>query len=153
MADPVLSAPAYTVVVLIFAISYLLYRFALPRPIPGIPYHEKSTWSIWGDIPALQRHRKATSGSTFQWIAMQSYELDSPIFQLFLFPFSAPKVFLTDHREGLDIMLRRSKDFDRSRFFSDNFVGTIPDAHLVLPTNTRFKAQRKLLADTMTPSF
>ncbi|KAF2150272.1 cytochrome P450 [Myriangium duriaei CBS 260.36] len=151
MAALYFSQTTNTIIGAAIIFCYLLYHAAFPRPISGIPYHKESIRSIWGDIPNLRR--KDPSLSMFQWITAQSHELDSHIFQLFLFPFCAPKVFITDHREGLDIMLRRPKDFDRSSFFSDGFVGTVPDSHLVLPTSNKFKAQRKLLADTMTPSF
>ncbi|KAF2156517.1 cytochrome P450 [Myriangium duriaei CBS 260.36] len=93
-----LPMPIFVVSTLLI-LGYLLYQAALPKPIPGVPYHKDSA------------------------------------------------------RRGLDIMLRRPKDFDRCDFFADVFGGTIPNHHMLMRTNDRFKAQRKLLADTMTPSF
>ncbi|GAM83031.1 hypothetical protein ANO11243_010170 [Dothideomycetidae sp. 11243] len=143
----------YGVIGSVLVIALLVYRAALPKPIPGIPHHKKSLQSIWGDMPALIEFSKNSNQTAMEYVTQQALELDSPIYQLFLFPFKKPNVFITDHREGLDIMLRRQKDFDRCGFFQDVFGGVIPEHHMLMPTNDRFKAQRKLLADTMTPSF
>ncbi|GAM91088.1 hypothetical protein ANO11243_091350 [Dothideomycetidae sp. 11243] len=63
-------------------------------------------------------------------------------------------VFLVDHRESVDIMLRRTKEFDRSNIFADNFRGNMPNSHVVMPTkDPRFAAQRKLIAATMSRDF
>jgi hypothetical protein len=35
----------------ILAVGYYLYRAALPKPIPGIPYNEASAKRILGDAP------------------------------------------------------------------------------------------------------
>ncbi|KAF2152690.1 cytochrome P450 [Myriangium duriaei CBS 260.36] len=144
--------PTYVLAAAVVVLGYFLYRAALPKPIPGIPHHKKSAQSIWGDVPSLLKHQK-NHPQVFDWMTAQALELNSPIFQLFINPFGRPKVFIVDHRESTDILLRRSKDFDRSNFFGDIFVGTIPEHHIVGPTNERFKAQRKLLSDTMSPSF
>ncbi|KAI0124990.1 cytochrome P450 [Xylariales sp. AK1849] len=137
--------------VVIFAV-YVVYRAALPRPIAGIPYHKNSTTRILGDAPAMVRHIQRC-GTVFDWMTEQAVELNSPIYQLFLRPFSKPAVFVTDPREAQDILLRRAKDFDRSQFFRDVFGGTVPHNHVIQPTNDKFRQGRRLLADTMATPF
>lgn len=134
------------------AIAYLLYRLALPRPIPGIPCHATSAKRVLGDLPELIRWQKSTS-EVFTFMAAQFTELNSPILQLFLKPFGRPAVFLADFREGQDILMRRTKEFDRSNFVGDMFIGILPHHQLSMPTNDASKAQRRLLSDTMSPEF
>lgn len=140
-------------VAFVAVLAYLLYRAALPKPIPGIPYHKSSAQSIWGDVPAIRAFSKTTGRSGSEWIIAQAKELDSPIFQIFILPFQSPRVFITDHREGYDIMQRRTKEFDRSTTFGAIFRGTMDHNHILLPTGDRWRAQRRLLSDTMTPGF
>ncbi|KAK2614765.1 hypothetical protein N8I77_001567 [Diaporthe amygdali] len=125
---------------------YTLYRAALPKPIPGIPYHKASATRILGDAPAMVEHKRKHA-TTFDWMTAQGEKLNSPIVQLFLKPFSQPTVFITDPREAQDMVLRRAKDFDRSVFFY------VPNHHLVQPTNEKFRQGRRLLADTMATGF
>lgn len=134
------------------AALYMVYRAALPKPIAGIPYHKHSATHILGDALAMIKH-KQRHGTVFDWMTQQAVELKSPIFQLFLKPFSKPAVFITDPREARDILLRRTKDFDRSQFFKDVFGGTVPDNHVIQPTNDKFRQGRRLLADTMATPF
>ena len=69
--------------------AYLLYRIALPRPIPGIPYNKISASRLLGDLPdALDWHRRRSELFTF--LAAQPVKLKSPIVQVFLRPFSKP---------------------------------------------------------------
>lgn len=136
----------------VFILGYALYRAALPRPIPGIPYHKESANRILGDALGMVKHNQQ-HGTVIDWWTFQGTKLNSPIFQLFLKPFSKPAVFVLDPRETQDVLLRRSKDFDRSEFFADIFVGTVPDHHIVQPTNDKFRRGRRLLADTMSNGF
>ena len=142
----------YAVLGVVFLAVYIVYRAALPRPIAGIPYHKDSATRILGDAPAMIKH-KQRYGTVFDWMTQQAVELNSPIFQLFLRPFSNPAVFITDPREAQDILLRRAKDFDRSQFFEDVFGGTVPYNHVIQPTNDKFRQGRRLLADTMAAPF
>ncbi|GAM85546.1 hypothetical protein ANO11243_035530 [Dothideomycetidae sp. 11243] len=152
MAFPNFSISTYAIAGVVFVLVYLLRRAALPQPIPGIPYHKKSAKSIFGDVPSLLRHQ-ARRPEVFDWMTAQARELNSPVYQLFVKPFGRPKVIVLDHREGHDIMHCRSKEFDRSELFADVFSGAAPNHHIVLPTNAQFRAQRKLLLDTMSPHF
>jgi cytochrome P450 len=129
-----------------------LYRAALPKPIPGIPYVEKNAQSIFGDIPdALKHYRETGMLSTF--CVRRCEELDSPIFQIFLRPFCKPWVILSDAREAQDILSRRGREFDRSQFFSDMFRALFPNAQASLPTHDQWRANRRLMADTMSAQF
>lgn len=147
-----LAPNVYGVVAAILVIGYALYRAALPKPIPGIPYHKASANSILGDLPRLLAHQREHH-TIMDWMAQQGSELKAPIYQLFLAPFGKPRVFVTDHRENIDILTRRTKEFDRSKFFQDLFVGTLPHNHVVQRTNDKFRASRRLIADTMSTTF
>ena len=133
------------------AILYLAYRAALPRPIPGIPYHKSAANSLFGDIPRLLKHYTAEKAIT-AWFPLQCIELDSPIVQLFIRPFGRPMVFLADWRESQDILTQR-KEFDRSRFFGDVLRGLLPNAFITMQTDDIFRHQRRLVAKTMSSSF
>lgn len=142
----------YAVISLILLAGYSLYRAALPKPFPGIPYHKASARRILGDIPDLAKHRRE-HGTFHDWLSQQAVELDSPIYQLFLGPFAKPTVYVTDPRENEDVLLRRGKEFDRSKLYQDIFIGTVPNHHIVQPTNNKFRQGVRLIADTMGAPF
>lgn len=131
---------------------YLCYRWTLPRPIPGIPYNKEATKSILGDIIPMIRYIAKTQ-EIGEFFTLQNITLKSPIVQLFIRPFGRPFVIITDFRESQDILLRRTKEFDRSKFFGDIFSGLLPEHHLIMPTNDTFKRHRRWLQDLMTPDF
>jgi len=134
---------------------YAAYRMALPKPIPGIPYNKAAAKSILGDLPALLE-AKAKSGGTdaLSYVCNQPLEHNTPIFQVFPKPFGKPWVLLTDFREAHDILTRRIKEFDRSKFFKDVFAGVIPYHQIRLnSTDPQFKVNRLLVRDLMTPAF
>lgn len=130
---------------------YLLYRWLLPKPIPGIPYNPKATRSLLGDIPDLVNEVSKTRDLT-AWLCKQITTLDAPVVQVFIRPFSRPFVILSDFRETQDVMTKR-REFDRSRVTSDLLSGPLPNHHFILPTDERWKAHRRLLQDLMTPAF
>lgn len=152
------SPSTYAVLAVVLGGLYALYRASLPKPIPGIPYHKGSANNILGDIPLLVRFRKGTGpgpNSVVDWFALQAKQFDTPVFQLFLTPFAfgKPTVCITDPREAQDILVRRSKEFDRSDFFKSAFGGPLANHHIVQDTNDKFRAGRRLVADTMTTPF
>jgi hypothetical protein len=112
----VYSPTTYGVLGAVLVLLYALYRAALPKPIPGIPYHKASANRVLGDAPGMIKHRQKYS-TVFDWMTAQPVELNSPVAQLFLKPFCQPIVVITDHRESQDVLLRRAKDFDRATFF------------------------------------
>lgn len=146
--------PSMTSLVAIGVVLFLYqcYRWALPKPIKGIPYHKKSAKSILGDVPSLMKHVGETKAS-LTWMSAQCIELNSPIVQLFLKPLGKPVVLLSDFRETQDITMRRLKDFDRSDLFYNVFVGILPNHHIIMPSNEKQKNHRRMLGDTMTPTF
>lgn len=134
-------------------ILYTLYKLCKPHPLPGIPYHEQSAKNLFGDLPALIVH-KATTGRLWNWMVAQNVALNSPIVQIFPEPFRKPFVIITDFREAQDILMRRTKEFDRSPHFSNVFKGMVPDHHITMQSDDpRFKVHRKLIQDLMTPAF
>ncbi|KAH6645266.1 cytochrome P450 [Truncatella angustata] len=132
--------------------SYLLYQWALPKPIPGIPYNVDSSRKILGDIPALLGEISGTDKTFMNYVRKQVDQHNSPIIQLFLRPFGKPMVILSDFRESQDILMRR-KEFDRSNFMEELFQGVAPEHHIMMPTNDVWKAHRRLLQDLMSPPF
>ncbi|KUI64500.1 Trichodiene oxygenase [Cytospora mali] len=135
-----------------FALS-LLYRLALPKPLPGIPYNRESARRILGDVPAITSHMAQTEGGTFITYLMKTMKtLDAPLIQVFIRPFSKPLLILGDFPEAHDMLVRR-KEFDRSHTLGDLVLGLAPDHHIHLPTDTAWKVQRRLVQDLMTPSF
>ena len=83
---------------LLVTIGVLLYRAALPKPIPGIPCAQYSINRLFGDVPdALKYHAKTSE--TVAFLASRCEELKSPIVQVFVRPFARPWVVLADSRE------------------------------------------------------
>lgn len=61
---------------------------------------------------------------------------------------------MTDPYESQDILLRRTKEFDRSGFFGDLINGILPEQHIqFLSNDDRFKKNRALINHLMAPSF
>lgn len=137
----------------LFGLS-LMILFVLPKPIPGIPYNKGSQFKVFGDMPDIIRAMKITDNQLFAWAVSQNIKLKSPIVQVFAQPFKKPWILLTDYRECIDVMLRRTKEFDRSDFAGGALTGIMPDMHVNKRTESaEFKYGRALLNDLMTPTF
>lgn len=95
----------------------------------------------------------AERGDAFSYVAKMAIEMNEPIFQVFMQPLSRPWVVVMDPRETHDIMTRRIKDFDRSKFFGQIFKSMLPNAHVHMPTGDEWHAHRRLVSDTMSPAF
>ncbi|KAK5129842.1 hypothetical protein LTR08_002779 [Meristemomyces frigidus] len=150
---PLASPPAFGVVagVLLLA-GYFLYRATIPKPIPGIPYVAASAMRAFGDVPdALNYHAKTSE--TIAFLGQKCVELNSPIVQVFMRPFSRPWVVLMDSQESQDIMARRTRKFDRSEFFGDLLRATMPHNQVSMKTTDQWRFNRRLMADTMSPQF
>jgi cytochrome P450 len=140
-------------VVILFVGGYLLRRALLPKPIPGVPYRKANAEKLLGNGLEMLAWKKE-HGEMFGYLAKMAVELNAPIFQIFVHPFGKPWVVIADNREANDIMARRtSRDFDRSRFLGDLLSSLSPEFHFHMPTGDRWKAHRKLVADTMSPAF
>jgi len=67
---------------------------------------------------------------------------------------SLPWVVVTDPFESQDILLRRTKEFDRSGFFGELIGGILPEQHIqFLSNDARFKNNRNLINHLMAPTF
>lgn len=151
---PFLSPPAIFVLIGgATALLYYFYKKALPQPIPGIPHNHGSEKRILGDMPGMISAVLKTE-QIFPWMTSQNIKLNSPIIQLFCRPLQKPWVVITDFRESQDILLRRTREFDRSDFLGDVFIGLTPDMHISMKSyEERFKQHRNLLKDLMTLGF
>ncbi|KAL3426498.1 cytochrome P450 [Phlyctema vagabunda] len=150
-----MDLPLHTLVMLatvVAAALFLLYRAALPKPIPGIPYDEKSARRLLGDVPDAFKHYSKTS-EMMSFLAQRCQELDSPMVQVFMRPFSKPWVVMADGREASDIMARRGREFDRGNIFRDFFEAVIPHQQSGLPTNDQWRYNRRLVACAMSTPF
>lgn len=129
---------------------YTLYRWLLPKPIPGIAYNPEATKSLFGDAPSMLEEVKVT-GEFRVWCANQVMKMNSPICQVFVRPFSKPWVLLADFRESRDILMRR-KEFDKAPLITDA-MACLGDFHGRFKTGEAFRANRQLVQDLMTSSF
>lgn len=134
------------------AALYLITKGAYPQPIPGIPHNPESARRLFGDMPGIIKAVKET-GDPVVYYDEQAAIHKSPIFQVFLLPFTSPTVVICDHREIRDIMVHRLKEFDRSNNVINVFEPILGDFQFVLKTNDSWKMHRRLVQDTMTPTF
>ncbi|KAK7946580.1 uncharacterized protein PG986_010901 [Apiospora aurea] len=135
------------------ALLYSLYGWALPKPIPGIPYEATATKSLWGNMSEIMAFKKR-HGEVRPWFARQAVRHRAPLTQAWLTPFSRPVLILSDYREAQDVFLRRSRDFFRGPRSCDAFHGSIPEHHIaMMSADPRFKRNKELVRDLMTPGF
>lgn len=133
-------------------IAYLatLYVRLLPKPIPGdIPYNKSATRSIWGDMWAMYSYKHGH----VEWLLNQARTTTQGPIRQVLVPFTRPFVMVADYRETYDITYRRTDEFDRS-FTSAAFFGVVcPNFHMNLKVGPKWKAQRRLIQDLVSPAF
>ena len=130
----------------------LIYHYAYPRPYPGIPYNKRSAKRVLGDLPDLF-DRVKTSRDTAKFAFEQCRNLNSPVVQLFLRPFSRPFIYIDDVREAEDIMVTRSKEFDRAPSTIGIFKPFVPHSSIIKLTTPEWRAQRRLWTDIMSTDF
>lgn len=148
------ESPVIALVVLALPILlFLSYHRLLPKPIPGIPYNEEAATRLFGDIPTMLS--VISKGDLlFDWMVGNNVRHKSPVTQIFGRPFQKPWVIVTDFRESQDILLHRTKEFDRSKFVTDVFIPLVPKFHHNYQSkDERYRKQRNLLRDLMSPSF
>ncbi|CAI6340672.1 unnamed protein product [Periconia digitata] len=137
----------------LLAAVYLLRRAALPRPHADIPYNKDAAAKVFGDVPEMMRYVMRHK-QIFCWLTSLTKRHRSPIVQVFIKPMSLPWVVVTDPHESQDILLRRTREFDRSAFFGELVGGILPEQHIsFLSTDARFKNNRALINHLMAPSF
>jgi hypothetical protein len=140
-------------VIAISAVIYLAYRWALPKPIPGIPYDENARKNLFGNLPEVISMLRAT-GRTRPYFTMHVLRHKSALTQIWLGPLQNPGLILADFREAQDILLRRTREFDRGEKSTAAFAGVVPNHHIAMPSlDPRFKGNRELVRDLMTPNF
>ncbi|KAI0454610.1 cytochrome P450 [Xylaria acuta] len=145
------NTPFYIVTIL--AALYLAYRWALPKPIPGIPYDESAKNGLFGNLPELISMLTAT-GKTRPFFTEHPKKHNSALTQVWMGPLQKPGLILSDFRESQDILLRRTREFDRGSFNINAFAGVVPNHHIAMPSwDPRFKGNRELVRDLMTPNF
>ncbi|KAL5120724.1 hypothetical protein ACEQ8H_001473 [Pleosporales sp. CAS-2024a] len=148
-----LFAPATSAITgTLFLASYLLYKWLLPKPIPGIPYNPEAPTSLFGDIPAMIKHANE-SPEIINWFSNQNKRHASPIVQVFTSLFGRPAVVINDYRETVDILQRRSAEFDKPDALTDVLYGIAPNFHARFTKGDAWRSHRKLLQDLMTPAF
>ncbi|KAH9905604.1 cytochrome P450 [Xylariomycetidae sp. FL2044] len=155
MATSVSEAPGLSTFLLVSTISflYLVYQWALPKPIPGIPYDESSRRSLLGSLPEITTYMRK-GGRLRTWIQGHSVRHHSALTQIWLGPLSNPTLILADFRETQDILTRRTKEFDRGKKTLDFFRGPVGNHHIAMSTtDPRFKGNKELVKDLMTPAF
>ncbi|KAJ8122872.1 hypothetical protein O1611_g9731 [Lasiodiplodia mahajangana] len=147
MANPLL------LIVAISAALYLAYRWALPKPIPGIPYDESARNSLLGNLPEMVSMLR-TTGKTRPFFIQHPIRHQSALTQVWLTPFQKPSLILADFREAQDLLLRRTREFDRGSMTTDVFAGVAPNHHIAMSSaDPRFKGNKELVRDLMTPNF
>lgn len=130
---------------------YALYRYLLPKPLPGIPYNLEATKNLFGDAPNMGEEVGKTGEFGF-WLAKQVERMQSPVCQIFILPFQKPWILLADYREAQDILFRRAHEFDKPQFLIDG-LACLGDFHARYPTSPLFRARRQLKQDLTTPKF
>jgi hypothetical protein len=156
MPAPNMPTSMFVIGVIIILLEYYIYTYQLlAKPLPGIPYNESATKSIFGDLPSLLRYYKEQGPDLSGWFCLQNTALQSPIVQIMVTPFNLrpPIILLADYTECVDILTRRGHEFDRSAVWKELFKGVLPNGSLTLDTTPHFKAQRKLSGDTMSTAF
>ncbi|OAQ71843.1 cytochrome P450 monooxygenase [Purpureocillium lilacinum] len=134
---------------IIVALLAVLYRAALPKPLPGIPYNQESVGRIFGDLKDMRKAKYRR-----QWIWSQPRQHGAPLSQAFLFPFRRPTVIVSDYRTAVDICSRRIKEFDRGTRNRECVGVTAPNFHFTMESrDPRFRMHREILRDLMSPWF
>ncbi|KAL9109924.1 MAG: hypothetical protein Q9227_005447 [Pyrenula ochraceoflavens] len=145
-----ISPTLFLILICVSTSLYILYQWLLPKPLPGIPFNENSTKSIWGDAPDMLNEISHTNEFNL-WCTRQAEKLKSPICQVFVQPFSKPWILLADFREAQDIMMRRN-EFDRSTYIIRR-MGSMGQFRARYKSDAEWKRNCQWVQDLMTPSF
>ncbi|KAI1767041.1 cytochrome P450 [Hypoxylon sp. FL1150] len=124
----------------VFLLKSLIKRLLYPQPLPESR-----------DLPSIASTYKKLTEFSFP-IARRSLKFGSPIFQLFMNPFSKPYVMIDDPREVTDLLLRRNKEFDKS-IAGGVWQTFLPYSTIAQRTTHEWKTQRKTWQDSMNPDF
>ena len=148
-----IPTPASIAIVIgtLIILASAIYRAALPKPIPDIPYNKISANRLLGDVPDMNTN--ASSGLRY-WMRDQFAIHNSPIVQIFVAPFKKPWVLVADFREAQDVVMRRGREFDKSSLTNESFSGVVAASHICMKSSdSRFKSNRELIKDLMSSQF
>lgn len=135
----------------VLVLFYLAYQRALPKPFPGIPYNKDAARSILGDLPELRR--ASGHGDMRGLLESLTARLNSPIVQIFgLGP--RPMLVVSDFNTTQEILLRRSREFERLSNQNEAFRAMVPYHHISMRTaDPQFRKNREIVKDLMSVSF
>ena len=142
--------PAVVALLAFLGLLCLLYMRLLPKPLPGIPHDQVSARKLLGDAPEMLREVGAT-GEIHVWILKKVNQLQEPLCQLFVQPFSRPWVVLADPVEAQNVMTRRP-EFDRSDFDKTG-LSPLDGFHSRHEMGDAWKRSRAWIQDLLSPSF
>lgn len=73
--------PTVSVAIAVVAVAlYILYRMALPKPIPGIPYNKGATENLFGDMPtAIKAMTEGEGSDIWKWFLEQPAKHRTPV--------------------------------------------------------------------------
>lgn len=91
------SAAALTLA--LFGLLYLVYEWMLPQPYSRIPYDRKAARRLLGDASEMLREVGLTR-EVHVWLFKKVNELQEPLCQVFVQPFSKPWIVLADSVEA-----------------------------------------------------
>ncbi|KAK3331867.1 cytochrome P450 [Cercophora scortea] len=126
--------------------AYIYYRL-IPVPLPGIPYSPSALRPL-GEVRALKAYGKVSKEPSAAMFTITK-ALVSPIAQVLFTSFGRPMVLVDDAREAEDILVRRTREFDRSPLTTQFFHPLLPRCTLAQLTTPALRAQKRLWGDVM----
>lgn len=74
--------------------------------------------------------------------------------QVWIKPLQPPAVIISDYMAIEDLMVRRTKEFNRGKGFKWLFGQVSPEFHITKPSGSpEYKRSKELIRDLMTPKF
>ncbi|TGO20630.1 hypothetical protein BPAE_0279g00030 [Botrytis paeoniae] len=134
------------------AVYYLWTRLTESKALSGIP--SVTVWNSAGfNVLPSTSLTAPESEQIMGWLEKKCIELDTPILQIRTGLPGKPSLVVSDSLETQLILTHRLHEFDRTRFLAASFLALLPFNHMTMPTNDEWKANRRLIADTMSPRF
>ncbi|GAD98123.1 similar to cytochrome P450 [Paecilomyces variotii No. 5] len=136
--------------VVLFTIYYVWAKIADSKPLPGIP-----SVTVWSSAGFNVLHKTSPnvpeSEQIMGWLERKCIELDTPILQIRTGLPGKPNLVVADSVETQRILTNILHEFDRRRFLAASFLALMPYNHMTMPTNDEWRANRRLIAETMSP--
>lgn len=141
--------PEQCQVLLAVAALSMLYRCALPKPLPGIPYDVPSSKRLLGDIPDATKE----SAQIQKFLNLRSKSL-GPVCQVWMQPFAKSWVVVNDWAASQDILYKHTGEFDRAPIHLGFLTALIPHGFGLMRTrDPRYAVGKRYVGDTMSNSF